>query len=87
MRKLLIATLFVSNIAYAGVCQNGHYIEHDGNTTIDYGTSEKCASVALAERDALSELTKPIPEEEFEQKSNRKETDAEKLINSILELF
>ena len=60
MKKLVI-----SNIAYAGVCENGHYIERDGNTTVDYGTSQKCADVALAEQDALSELTKPIPEEDF----------------------
>ena len=86
MKKLVLLTLVISNIAYAGVCENGHYIERDGNTTVDYGTSQKCADVALAEQDALSELTKPIPEEDFE-KNTAKRNWCWKLFNSILELF
>ena len=53
MKKLVLVTLVISNIAYAGVCENGHYIEH-----------EKCANIALDERNAIDALTQEVPQEE-----------------------
>ena len=64
MKKLVLVTLVISNIAYAGVCENGHYIEHEKGITYDYGVSEKCANIALDERDAINDaLTQEVPQE------------------------
>lgn len=63
MKKLVLVTLVISNIAYAGVCENGHYIEHEKGITYDYGVSEKCANIALDERNAIDALTQEVPQE------------------------
>ena len=63
MKKLVLLTLVISNIAYAGVCENGHYIEHEKGITYDYGVSEKCANTALDERNAIDALTQEVPQE------------------------
>lgn len=77
MKKLVLLTLVISNIAYAGVCENGHYVEHEKGITYDYGVSEKCANIALAERDVINALTQEVSEEEFE-KIQRKQMEQKK---------
>ena len=64
MKKLVLLTLVISNIAYAGVCENGHYIEHEKGITYDYGVSEKCANTALDERNAIDALTQKEQKDE-----------------------
>ena len=64
MKKLVLLTLAISNIAYAGVCENGHYIEHEKGITYDYGVSEKCANTALDERNAIDALTQEEQKDE-----------------------
>ena len=64
MKKLVLLTLAISNIAYAGVCENGHYIEHEKGITYDYGASEKCANTALDERNAIDALTQEEQKDE-----------------------
>lgn len=70
MKKLVLLTLVISNIAYAGVCENGHYIEHEKGITYDYGVSEKCANTALDERNAIDALTQEVPQEEQKDEKN-----------------
>lgn len=74
MKKLVLLTLVISNIAYAGVCENGHYIEHEKGITYDYGVSEKCANTALDERNAIDALTQEVPQE-VPQEEQKKEKD------------
>ena len=71
MKKLVLLTLVISNIAYAGVCENGHYVEHEKGITYDYGVSEKCANIALAERDAINALTQEVPQEEPQEEQKK----------------
>ena len=64
MKKLVLLALVISNIAYASVCENGHYIEHEKGITYDYGVSEKCANTALDERNAIDALTQEEQKDE-----------------------